>query len=140
MMIDGRNAALHPAFHPVNLVNPVRSFSLLGAAWLRIAGWGGTVRADILVCYDVNTEDSAGRRRLRQVAKACTSYGQRVQFSVFECTVNEMQMLTLRKRLLGIIDTDKDNLRVYHLHGERSKYLEAFGRDRYVDFGEPLVV
>lgn len=97
-------------------------------------------RSDILVAYDVNTQDAAGRRRLRQVAKACTSFGQRVQFSVFECTVNEMQMLTLRKRLLGIIDTDRDSLRVYHLHGERSAYLEAFGRDRYIDFDEPLVV
>jgi CRISPR-associated protein Cas2 len=97
------------------------------------------MRADILVCYDVNTQDAAGRRRLRQVAKTCTSYGQRVQLSVFECTVNEVQMLTLRKRLLGIIQTDCDSLRIYHLHGDRSAYLEAFGRDRYVDFDEPLV-
>ena len=39
----------------------------------------------VLITYDVNTEDSAGRKRLRQIAKQCVNYGQRVQNSVFEC-------------------------------------------------------
>ena len=39
----------------------------------------------VLVTYDVNTETPEGRRRLRQVAKECVNYGQRVQNSVFEC-------------------------------------------------------
>ena len=47
----------------------------------------------VLITYDVNTEDSAGRTRLRKVAKQCVNYGQRVQNSVFEmsgrfCTVS----------------------------------------------------
>lgn len=41
----------------------------------------------VLVTYDVNTETAAGRKRLRKIAKECTNYGQRVQFSVFECFV-----------------------------------------------------
>jgi CRISPR-associated protein Cas2 len=44
-------------------------------------------RIDIVVTYDVNTEDAAGRKRLRKVAKICEAYGQRVQKSVFECSV-----------------------------------------------------
>ena len=36
----------------------------------------------VLITYDVNTEDSAGRRRLRQIAKQCVNYGQRVQNSL----------------------------------------------------------
>ena len=38
----------------------------------------------VLITYDVNTEDAAGRKRLRQIAKQCVNYGQRVQCSVFE--------------------------------------------------------
>ena len=41
----------------------------------------------ILVTYDVNTQDAAGRRRLNKIAKMCLKYGQRVQNSVFECLV-----------------------------------------------------
>ena len=42
----------------------------------------------VLITYDVNTEDAAGRARLRKVAKQCVNYGQRVQHSVFECNVD----------------------------------------------------
>ena len=33
----------------------------------------------VLITYDVNTEDAAGRKRLRKIAKECVNYGQRVQ-------------------------------------------------------------
>ena len=39
----------------------------------------------VLITYDVNTADAAGRKRLRQIARQCVNYGQRVQNSVFEC-------------------------------------------------------
>ena len=42
----------------------------------------------VLITYDVNTKDAAGRKRLRQVAKKCVDYGQRVQNSVFECLLD----------------------------------------------------
>ena len=54
----------------------------------------------VLVSYDVNTEDAAGRRRLRRIAKLCSNWGQRVQFSVFECLVDNAQWLKLREALL----------------------------------------
>ena len=43
----------------------------------------------ILITYDVDTISETGQKRLRQVAKACQDYGQRVQNSVFECEVTE---------------------------------------------------
>lgn len=43
----------------------------------------------ILVTYDVDTTGKSGQKRLRQVAKACMDYGQRVQNSVFECELTE---------------------------------------------------
>ena len=95
---------------------------------------------DVLVSYDVATEDAAGRRRLRKVAKVCGGFGQRVQKSVFECSVNEMHMEQLRDRLVKCIDEKKDSLRIYRLVEPREKYVESFGRDAYVDFDGPLVI
>ena len=95
---------------------------------------------DILVAYDVATDTAAGRRRLRQVAQVCKDYGQRVQNSVFECTVNEVQYETLRHRLLKCINKEDDNLRIYRLIGPKERYVESYGIDRYVDFQGPLVV
>lgn len=94
----------------------------------------------ILVSYDVTTEDAAGRRRLRKVAKVCIGFGQRVQKSVFECSVDEMQMEELRDRLVNCIDRKKDSLRIYRLVEPREKHVESYGRDAYVDFESPLVV
>ncbi|RHK00985.1 CRISPR-associated endonuclease Cas2 [Acidaminococcus sp. AM05-11] len=75
----------------------------------------GEVRVRIVVTYDVNTETAAGRKRLRQVAKCCVAHGQRVQNSVFECSLDEAQFVALRGQLESIIDLNKDSLRFYNL-------------------------
>jgi len=95
---------------------------------------------DILVTYDVNTVDKAGRRRLRRVAKLCEDYGQRVQYSVFECTVNQMQMEAMLSALENEINKSTDSLRIYRLHGGRTGAIKTFGRDRYVDFNAPMIL
>ena len=94
----------------------------------------------VLVTYDVETTTKAGRRRLRSAAKVCKNYGQRVQFSVFECSVNEAQYEALISKLKKTIKQDTDSLRVYKLRGNREDYLMTFGQDRYVNFDEPLVL
>lgn len=95
---------------------------------------------DLLVAYDVSTTDTAGRRRLRHVAQACTNYGQRVQQSVFECTVTRAQYEELVDDLTGIIDEDEDSLRVYRLAQPTDETIETWGRDDTMDFDEPLVL
>lgn len=95
---------------------------------------------NLLVTYDVNTLTKEGRARLRRVAKICEGHGQRVQFSVFECSVNEAQREVMRMRLLKAISTNEDSLRIYTLKGDREDAVEAFGKDTYVDFKDPLVV
>ena len=95
---------------------------------------------DILVTYDVNTETKEGRRRLRKVSEACKDYGQRVQYSVFECRVNEMQYETFQARLLKIINSKTDSIRFYRLRSPREKYVESFGIDDYTDFNDPLII
>ena len=67
----------------------------------------------VLITYDVNTEDAAGRKRLRQIARQCVNYGQRVQNSVFECVVDAAQCKQLQHKLQAIMDEKKDSLRFY---------------------------
>lgn len=95
---------------------------------------------NILVTYDVATDSPDGRKRLRKVAQACQDFGQRVQKSVFECSVSDMQHEEIVRRLLGIIKQDEDSLRVYRLIEPRDKHVEAYGVDTSVDFDEPLIL
>ena len=94
----------------------------------------------VLITYDVNTTDAAGRKRLRRVAKQCVNYGQRVQNSVFECLVDPAQYKLLQARLLAIIDEEKDSLRFYHLGNQYHTKIEHFGiKDSYDPEGVLLV-
>lgn len=94
----------------------------------------------VLVCYDVNTETKAGRRRLRKVAKVCEGTGQRVQKSVFECQVDLKQFEELERRLLTEIDKGEDNLRLYRLSATRGTEVHEHGIFRATDFDAPLVI
>lgn len=95
---------------------------------------------ELLIVYDVVTDSSAGKKRLRRVAKACEGYGQRVQYSVFECTLNDTQLEQLRTRLDKIIDSTKDSLRIYRLMQPRERYVEVLGRPLVNDLHDPLVL
>ena len=93
----------------------------------------------MLVTYDVNTEDRAGRRRLRRVARACLNRGQRVQHSVFECQVDPAQWAELRARLISEIDPAKDSLRFYRLGTEGKRRVEHVGAKLPLDLDGPLL-
>ena len=94
----------------------------------------------IVVTYDVSTETGEGRTRLRRVAQVCKNYGQRVQKSVFECSVNRAQYELMRQALLECIDEGEDSLRLYRLPEPRERNVEEFGRGEVIDFDEPLIV
>ena len=81
----------------------------------------------MVITYDVNTEDSGGRKRLRQITKQCVNYGQRVQNSVFECLVDAAQCKQLQHKLLAIMDEEKDSLRFYYLGNKYETRIEHFG-------------
>lgn len=83
----------------------------------------------VLVAYDVNTEDNDGKRRLRQIAKQCVNYGQRVQNSVFECLVNSAEYRALQATLCEIMDPEKDSLRFYNLGNNYTNRIEVFGKN-----------
>ncbi|MDD2402573.1 MAG: CRISPR-associated endonuclease Cas2 [Clostridia bacterium] len=81
----------------------------------------------VLITYDVNTETSLGKKRLRQIAKQCVNKGQRVQNSVFECLVDPVQFSELRNRLEKIAVPATDSLRYYFLGKNWKSRVEHFG-------------
>jgi len=94
----------------------------------------------VLVSYDLVTSENGGFRRLRRVAKACLDWGQRVQYSVFECIVDPSQWAVLRQRLIDEIDIEKDSLRFYFLGSNWKHRVEHVGAKRTVDLEGPLIV
>jgi CRISPR-associated protein Cas2 len=93
----------------------------------------------VLISYDVATDDGAGERRLRRVAKTCKDYGQRVQYSVFECIVDPAQWAYLKQRLINEIDPEKDSLRFYYLGSNWRRRVEHIGAKETIDQEGPLI-
>jgi CRISPR-associated protein Cas2 len=93
----------------------------------------------VLVSYDVATTDEGGQKRLRRVAKACRDYGQRVQYSVFECEVDPAQWTFLKQRLVDEIDLKRDSLRFYFLGANWKRRIEHVGAKPAVDMTGPLI-
>jgi CRISPR-associated protein Cas2 len=87
----------------------------------------------VLISYDVNTTDSAGRRRLSKVAKECQNHAQRVQNSVFEANLDYSSFLKLKDRLVKLIDKDKDSLRFYYLGNNWHSKIEHIGAKETYD-------
>ena len=94
----------------------------------------------VLITYDVNTESSAGRTRLRKVAKQCENYGRRVQKSVFECILDQAQCVMLKSLLSDIIDEDVDSLRLYYLGNKYQTKVEHIGVDRGIAADQTLIL
>ncbi len=94
----------------------------------------------VLITYDVNTESAAGRKRLRQIAKQCVNYGQRVQNSVFECLLDASQAKALQHKLLSLMDENTDSLRFYYLGNNYQTKIEHFGAKASYDPGDVLLV
>ena len=94
----------------------------------------------VLVTYDVSMEDAAGPRRLRRIAKICESYGQRVQYSVFECVVDPAQWTGLRGRLLEAFDEECDSLRFYFLGSNWQRRIEHHGAGASYDPEQDVLI
>lgn len=94
----------------------------------------------VLITYDVNTEDAAGKKRLRQIAKQCVNYGRRVQNSVFECKLDAAQYRQLQAKLCKIMNTEQDSLRFYNLGNHYAERIEHFGVNLAYDPEDCLIL
>lgn len=92
----------------------------------------------VLVSYDVAMNEN-GQKRLRRVAKACKDYGQRVQYSVFECLVDPAQWTMFRQRLIDEISPETDSLRFYFLGSSWKNKIEHIGAKKALDLEGPLI-
>lgn len=94
----------------------------------------------ILITYDVQTDSPAGQRRLRQVARLCMNYGQRVQNSVFECVLTEAQLAELKNKLTHTIDSVNDSIRIYYLNRSENRRVVTLGKNETVDVEGVLLI
>lgn len=94
----------------------------------------------ILITYDVQTETAAGQKRLRKVARLCQDYGQRVQNSVFECVLTEVQLTELKNKLLHVMDTQNDSVRIYFLNRNENRRIITLGKDDSIDVEGTLII
>lgn len=94
----------------------------------------------VIVAYDICTDSKAGQRRLRKVANICQGIGQRVQNSVFECQIDEVQYVQLVHNLRHVMHHAEDNVRLYRLPPLRSEMILQLGQGRAVDFTKPLIL
>lgn len=94
----------------------------------------------VLITYDVNTETPAGKKRLRQVAKQCVNFGQRVQNSVFECVFDAAKCRQVKAVLEEIIDKEQDSLRFYYLGNHYHNKVEHVGAKASYNVEAPIVL
>ena len=94
----------------------------------------------VLITYDIATTTAAGKKRLRQVAKACVNYGQRVQNSVFECKLDATQCRKLELDLEKLLDTDTDSLRFYYLGRTKDTKVKHIGAKADYDIEGPIII
>ena len=94
----------------------------------------------ILITYDVDTTSKEGARRLRNVARACINYGQRVQNSVFECEISEVQLCTLKKIISNIIDMKTDSVRFYYLNRNITRRVEVLGKETSYNVNDVIII
>lgn len=94
----------------------------------------------VLIAYDVATKEPEGQRRLSRIAKTCLDYGQRVQKSLFECSVTPDQWVVFRNTLVELMDEEQDSLRFYFLGSNWKHRVEYVGVKEPIDMEGPLMI
>lgn len=94
----------------------------------------------VLVTYDVQTDSLEGQRRLRKVSRICMNYGQRVQNSVFECIVTEVQLAELKEKLKMTIDLQCDSIRIYFLNKNENRRIITMGHNNSINIEGFLLI
>lgn len=95
---------------------------------------------ELLVTYDIATDDRAGQRRLHNVAKICEAFGIRVQYSVFECRLSVMARQQLENDLLDVIHPDSDQVNLYQFPGALAAARRTLGRPPAIDLDSAWLI
>ena len=95
---------------------------------------------DVLVTYDIADTQGEGAARLRRIADVCGKYGQRVQFSVFECRLSPVRLARLIAEVEDVMDSRCDSVFVYRFPGRISDSIQRLGRGTDHELGQPWVL
>jgi CRISPR-associated protein Cas2 len=83
---------------------------------------------NVVITYDISED-----KRRTKIHKVLKSYGQWMQFSVFECDLTETQYARLRLRLNKLIKPDQDSIRFYFLCACCKDKVERIGGEQVRD-------
>jgi CRISPR-associated protein Cas2 len=89
----------------------------------------------VVISYDIKDD-----KRRSRIFKALKSFGQWMQYSVFECELEKMQFLKLKDRLDHLIEADKDDsIRFYFLCESCKRQVERIGGEKPREEGAVIV-
>ncbi len=95
------------------------------------------MRNSYIVSYDISDP-----KRLRQVFRTMRDWGDHLQFSVFECQLTRMDLVSLRDELGEIIHHDDDQVLFVDLgpsEGRGDRVISALGKP-YVSMDAPCII
>lgn len=75
-----------------------------------------------LIAYDISSD-----KRRTKIHKTLCGFGKWTQYSLFECYLNEKQLITLQHRLQQILNQIEDNVRIYPLCAACQKQVITIG-------------
>ncbi|RRR66819.1 MAG: CRISPR-associated endonuclease Cas2 [Candidatus Viridilinea halotolerans] len=78
-----------------------------------------------IISYDIVND-----KRRTKVMKFLKGYGTRVQYSVFECQLNPIELTKLSRQLLALIDRNTDSIRCYRLDAAAVQRIAIYGIGR----------
>lgn len=95
---------------------------------------------DILLTYDIADTDGAGASRLKRISEICEKYGQRVQFSVFQCRLSPTRLTRLIGEVEDVIDRKRDKVSIYRFSNDIEKAAIHLGCRQERKLGQPWIV
>jgi CRISPR-associated protein Cas2 len=75
-----------------------------------------------IVTYDITSD-----KRRQKISDILEGYGQRVQYSVFECILHQKKYHELRKRLKKLFENEEDSIRFYPVSQHTLSQVETWG-------------
>lgn len=95
------------------------------------------MRNTFLVCYDIRDD-----KRLRRVFRTMRDFGDHLQYSIFECQLNAIDLARCRHALSQIIKHTEDQVLFVDLgptEGRGERVISALGL-AYAPFDSPCIV
>ncbi|HOK01245.1 MAG TPA: CRISPR-associated endonuclease Cas2 [Spirochaetota bacterium] len=86
-----------------------------------------------VVSYDIVSDS-----RRQKLAKLLEGYGERQQYSLFECDLSERKLQELERRIKKIVDKNEDSVRIYKVCSKCMEKIIIIGNG--VVFREPDVI